>query len=133
MEAAHFIGMALLFGVVLFVSLRVLGVAKIIPFQAVHRLLPLGVLGLVVNIVTGMAFLIADSQRYTAIPAFYWKLALITIGGVSALYFTMFNQPWSLKAGDNAAPIAKVMAAATILLWAAVLLLGRMLPYLEGV
>ena len=133
MEAAHFIGMALLFGVVLFVSLRVLGLAKSVPFAALHRLLPLGVLGLVVNIVTGMAFLISDSQRYTAIPAFYWKLALITIGGVAALYFTIFNQPWSLKAGDNATPIAKTMAAATILLWAAVLLLGRMLPYLEGV
>ncbi|MDG2087712.1 MAG: hypothetical protein P8J68_03130 [Arenicellaceae bacterium] len=133
MEATHFIGMALLFGVVLFVALRVLGVAKIIPFQAVHRLLPLGVLGLVVNVVTGMAFLIADSQRYTAIPAFYWKLALITIGGIAALYFTIFSHPWSLKAGDNASPIAKVMAAVTILGWAAVLLLGRMLPYLEGV
>lgn len=132
MEATHFIGMALLFGVVLFVSLRVLGVAKKIPFTALHRLLPLGVLGLLVNIATGMAFLIADSARYTAIPAFYWKLALITIGGVAALYFTIFNQPWSLKAGDNATPVAKVMAASTILLWAVVLLLGRMLPYLEG-
>ena len=132
MEAAHFIGMALLFGVVLVVSLRVLGLVKSIPFTALHRLLPLGILGLVINIATGMGFLIVDSQRYTAIPAFYWKLALITIGGVIALYFTYFNHPWSLKAKDDATPIAKVVAAATIIIWAGVLLLGRMLPYLEG-
>ncbi|MBT5032549.1 MAG: hypothetical protein HOM55_09685 [Proteobacteria bacterium] len=132
MEALHFIGMALLFGVVLVVSLRVLGIAKSIPFAALHRLLPLGVFGLVINIATGMGFLIVDSQRYTAIPAFYWKLALITIGGVVALYFTYFNHPWSLKAKDDATPTAKVVAAASILIWAGVLLLGRMLPYLEG-
>ena len=132
MEALHFIGMALLFGVVLVVSLRVLGLVKSIPFTALHRLLPLGVLGLFINIATGMGFLIVDSKRYTAIPAFYWKLALITIGGVIALYFTYFNHPWSLKANDDATQTAKVVAAATIIIWAGVLLLGRMLPYLEG-
>jgi hypothetical protein len=132
MEAAHFLGMAILFGVVLVVSLRVLGYAKKMPLAALHRLLPLGVLGLLVNIVTGMVFFIGDSGRYVAIEAFFWKIALIVIGGASLMFFTMFDRPWSLRADDNAAPIAKVMAAATILLWAGVLLAGRLLPYLEG-
>lgn len=132
METAHFIGMALLFGVVLWVALRVLGFAKDVPFAALHRLLPLGVLGLLINIGTGMAFLITDPGRYTAIDAFYWKMALISMGGVAILYFTIFDHPWSLKAGDNAAPITKLIAATTILLWAGVLIYGRLLPYLEG-
>lgn len=132
METAHFIGMALLFGVVLWVSLRVLGLAKDVPFADLHRVLPLGVLGLLINITTGMLFLIGDSARYTAIDAFYWKMALISIGGVAILYFTIFSQPWSLKAGDNATPITKVIAATTILLWTGVLVYGRLLPYLEG-
>ena len=39
MEAAHFIGMALLFGVVLVVSLRVLGLVKSIPFTALASII----------------------------------------------------------------------------------------------
>ena len=132
LEAAHFLGMAILFGVVLLVSLRVLGVARSLSFAAVHRLLPLGVLGLLINVVTGMLFFIGDSGRYVEIDAFFWKMALIVIGGVAALYFTMFDRPWSLRGGDNAALATKVMAAGTILLWTGVLLLGRFLPYLEG-
>ena len=79
MEAAHFMGMAVLFGVVLIVTLRTLGVARMIPFTAVHRLLPLGVLGFLINVVTGMLFFIADSGRYTAIAWTRWVLCGTTI------------------------------------------------------
>jgi hypothetical protein len=133
MEAAHFVGMAIIFGVVLVVCLRVLGYGKkLLPVAALHRILPLGVLGLLVNIVTGMVFFIGDSSRYVAIEAFFWKIVLIVIGGVTLMFFTIFHRPWSLGADDDAAPIAKVVAAGTIILWAAVLLCGRLLPYLEG-
>ncbi len=132
LEAAHFIGMALLFGVVLIITLRVLGMAKSVSFEALHRLLPLGALGLLINIITGMAFLITDSGRYTAIDAFFWKMVLIAFGGVAILYFTVFDHPWSLKAGDNASLVAKAMATITLLFWSGVLIFGRLLPYLEG-
>ncbi|WP_428097453.1 hypothetical protein [Candidatus Rariloculus sp.] len=133
MEAAHFMGMAVLFGVVIIITLRTLGVAKMIPFTAVHRLLPLGILGFFVNSVTGMLFFIADSGRYTAMTnSFYPKISLIMIGGVCLLYFTIFNRPWNLKQGDDGPVQAKVVAALTIALWGGVIIYGRLLPYLEG-
>ena len=58
-EALHFIGLWLLFGVVLLVNLRLIGLMKAIPFAAVHRLLPWAALGLGVNAITGMGFVIA--------------------------------------------------------------------------
>lgn len=133
LEAAHFIGMALLFGVVLLVALRALGLAKNLPFSAVHRVLPLGVAGLVTNVVTGFLFFIADSGRYVAmVLGFPQKMALIVIGGIAVLYFTIFENAWSLKSGDDAPVSAKVMAVATILLWTGVIVYGRLLPYVEG-
>jgi len=129
MEAAHFIGMALIFGVVLLVGLRALGVARHLPYSAMHRLLPLGALGLLVNIITGFFFFIADSGRYVAMDGFPPKIIALMIGGVAIIYFTIFDDTWSLKAGEDAPMLSKVMAVVTIGSWAAVLIFGRLLPY----
>jgi hypothetical protein len=64
LEAAHFVGMAVLFGVVVLILARVFGLARGVPFTAFHRLLPLGVFGFMVNVITGMLFFVADSGRY---------------------------------------------------------------------
>lgn len=133
MEAAHFMGMAVLFGVLLLLAARVLGVITSVPFSAFHRLLPLGVLGFSINVVTGMLFFIADSGRYTAMTnSFFPKMALIALGGTAVIYFTIFDRPWALKAGDDAAVSSKVIAAVTVLMWSGVIVYGRLLPYLEG-
>ncbi len=129
MEAAHFIGMALIFGVVLLVSLRSLGVGKNLPYAALHRLLPLGAMGLLVNVVTGFFFFIADSGRYVAMDGFPPKIIALMIGGVAIIYFTIFDEVWALKAGDDATMLSKAMATITILSWAGVLIFGRLLPY----
>lgn len=133
LEALHFMGMALLFGVVVLTVVRIFGIARNVPYSTFHRLLPLGVFGLIINVVTGMLFFVADSGRYTAMTnSFFPKMALIVIGGTAVLYFTIFDRPWGLKSGDEAPALAKVVAAATVLMWTGVLVYGRLLPYLEG-
>jgi hypothetical protein len=133
LEAAHFIGMSMLFGVMLLITLRVLGVGRSVPFKAFHRLLPLGTFGLMINVVSGMLFFVADSGRYSAMTnSFFPKMALLAAGGVAMTYFTIFEKPWSLKPGDDAPISAKVVAVATILMWSGVIIYGRLLPYLNG-
>lgn len=133
LEAAHFMGMAVLFGVVLLVAVRMLGLGRNVPYSAFHRLLPLGTFGFMLNVVTGMMFFVADSGRYTAMTnSFFPKMALIVIGGLAVLYFTLFERPWELKPGDRAPLTAKAVAVAAIVLWAGVIVYGRLLPYLEG-
>jgi uncharacterized membrane protein len=129
-ETVHFIGLSLLFGVVLLVDLRMLGFLKGIPFSTLHRLLPWGVLGFGVNVVTGILFFIgAPPDFYVNNPVFIWKLALILVAGANALYFTVFDQPWTLRAGDTPPVAAKVAAASGILLWVGVIFCGQMLPF----
>jgi len=130
-ETAHFIGLCLLFGVVLTVDLRMLGFMKGIPFSTLHRLLPWGVLGFGVNVVTGMLFFVgAPPTFYITNGVFLWKLALILVAGANALYFTVFDQTWTLEAGDTAPMAAKVAAASGIFLWVCVIFCGQMLPFL---
>ncbi|MCU1336077.1 MAG: hypothetical protein JWO19_1658 [Bryobacterales bacterium] len=129
-ETAHFIGLCLLFGVVLLVDLRMLGFLKGIPFSTLHRLLPWGVLGFGVNVVTGILFFIgAPPDFYVNNPVFIWKLALILVAGANALYFTVFEQAWTLGANDTPPVAAKVAAASGILMWVGVIFCGQMLPF----
>jgi hypothetical protein len=133
METVHFLGMALLFGAVLLTAVRVLGVARAVPYAAFHRLLPLGVFGFVLNVITGIGFFLVDSGRYSALTyGFFPKMALIVVGGVAALYFTIFERLWELGAGDDAPIAAKAVAVVTVLIWSAVIAYGRLLPYLDA-
>ncbi|HYV62855.1 MAG TPA: hypothetical protein VE958_09280 [Bryobacteraceae bacterium] len=129
-ETVHFIGLCLLFGVVLLVDLRMLGFMKGIPYSTLHRLLPWGVLGFGVNVVTGILFFIgAPPDFYVDNPVFIWKLALILVAGANALYFTVVEQAWTLEAGETPPVAAKVAAASGILLWVGVIFCGQMLPF----
>ncbi|MBZ5634073.1 MAG: DUF2214 family protein [Acidobacteriia bacterium] len=129
-ETVHFIGLCLLFGVVLLVDLRMLGFMKGIPYSTLHKLLPWGVLGFGVNVVTGILFFIgAPPDFYVNNPVFIWKLALILVAGANALYFTVFEHAWTVGAGDAPPLAARVAAASGIVLWTGVIFCGQMLPF----
>jgi uncharacterized membrane protein len=129
-ETLHFIGLCLLFGITALVDLRMLGLLKGVPFQALHRLLPWGVLGFGVNLVTGMLFFVADPGQYTNSAPFQWKIILILLAALNLLYFTIFDAPWSLDPGDEAPAAAKLVAASALFLVIGVMFCGRMLPFL---
>ena len=129
-ETLHFIGLCLLFGVAALLDLRVLGMMKSVPFPALHRLLPWGILGFGVNLVTGILFFVANPEQYTENVAFHWKIVLIVLAGINVIYFTIFDAPWALQPGDDAPLTAKVAAATALFLVFGVMYFGRMLPFL---
>ena len=129
-ETVHFIGMCLLIGVLLAVNLRILGMIKRVPFPALHRLLPLAILGFGLNAASGMLFFVAAPDQYTQNPSFFWKLAFILVGGVQVFYLTVFDKTWVLGPGDDAAVTPKIVAASGLFLWFGVVFWGTMLPFL---
>jgi len=131
-ETIHFIGLALSFGIVLVLNLRILGVMKSVAFADLHRLMPWGLIGVAVNLVSGMLFFIAIPEQYDTNIAFQWKMLLLVLTGVNLLYFTSAENPWTTGAGVDASIGAKAFAASTIALWAGVVFFGRMLPYIGG-
>ncbi len=129
-EVFHFVGLCLLFGIVLFVNLRMLGFVKGAASADVKRLLPWAMVGLGINVVTGMLFFVAVPDQYTQNTTFVWKIGLMLVAGVTLLYQTMWDQVGK-GATDDREPISgKIVAAASICLWIGVIFLGRFLPFL---
>lgn len=127
LETLHFVGLSLLMGVLLLVNLRMLGFAKQLSLGAVDRLLPWAILGLGINIVTGMLFTMGAD--YTKNNAFYWKLVFVVVGGANLLYF-FFDRGWAAEPGTDVPLTSKVAAVSALFLWFGVMYWGSMLPFI---
>jgi hypothetical protein len=126
-EILHFLGLCLLFGSLLVVDLRVLGLGGA-PLDAVLRFSRFAMIGLGINVVTGVAFVCSDPENYWSNPAFRWKLLLLLIGALNAVGFEVLRRQ-DLLASGGARLAAKGMAAASLTCWLLVIALGRLLPY----
>ncbi len=131
-ETLHFIGMALLLGVIGVIDLRMLGVMKRVPFAPLHRLLPWGIAGFLINLMTGIVFFAGDPYQYKDNIAFLFKMLFIVLAGINVLLFYLipFRQVEAMGPGDDAPMSAKVIAATSIFLWFGVMFWGRMLPFI---
>ena len=134
-EAVHFLGLALCFGVLIAVNLRILGVMNRIPFAEVHRLLPWGMLGFGVNLITGMFFFVGQPGQYAENAPFYWKVVFLMVAGANFLYLTVFGKAWRRETGASddrfdASLADKAMAILSMASWLGVMYAGRMLPFL---
>lgn len=140
-ETFHFIGLALLVGIVGMFDLRILGMAKRVPVGALAELLPWAVLGFVIAVVTGLGFVtglkanLYDADPYNVLMTdVYLQLKLIFIGlaGLNLLFFYasgMQRVVYALGPGQEAPGLAKFIAAASLTLWIGVVWMGRMVPW----
>ncbi|HEY6508242.1 MAG TPA: DUF6644 family protein [Vicinamibacterales bacterium] len=132
LEALHFVGLAVLFGVVVVVNARLLGLMPGVSYAAVHRLIPWAALALGVNAVSGMLFMIATPQQYADNISFHAKLVLLILAGANLLYLTESEEPFRVGPNQRVPAMAKTMAVSAILLWIGVMYFGRMLPFIGG-
>jgi hypothetical protein len=127
LEVIHYVGMAMLFGVALIFLFRMLGIIKGISFRALHRLMPAGIIGFVINVITGMIFFAAAPQLYVGHNGFRIKVVGILLTTLPILYFTMFDAPWKLGANDHPPVTMKIAAIAMFALTVVVMFYGRFL------
>src|SRR6187397_2816817 len=122
--AAHTIGLGLLVGLSAAFDLRLLGVAPGIPPRAFLRFLPVMWFGLWLNVLTGLALLLAYPTKALTNPVFYLKLALIAAALIilrPLLRHTRAGVPVAASRTTN------ILAALSLLTWAAVITAGRLL------
>lgn len=129
-ETLHFLGMSLMFGVLLIVNLRLVGWLRGMSFASVHRLLPFGLMGFGINFITGMFFFIAASEQYTQNVAFHYKVVLLMLAGVNYLVLTVYDEAWALPASAEAPLSGKLLGASALVLSIGVMYFGRMLPFI---
>jgi hypothetical protein len=131
LEMIHYVGMAFLFGVSTVYLFRMLGIMKGISFPALHRLLPIAIIGFVLNTITGMIFFAASPQLYLGKDGFHIKIVGMLLATVPILYFTMFDQPWKVQADGDVPATVKLAAVATFVLVVMVMIYGRFLPWVN--
>lgn len=131
LESFHFGGMAVLVGVVGLFDLRLLGFARGVPVLALHRLIPLGVAGFVVNLLTGYCFLTAMPYQYVFNSAFHFKVVFLGIAGLNVLVFYS-STFWRLAKLDSTEPpplAARLAGAVSLCAWIGVMAAGRLLTF----
>jgi hypothetical protein len=134
-ESLHFIGLCLLLGAIGVFDLRLLGVAKRIPIIALHKLIPWGIGGFAVNVITGSMFLMTEPDQYVYNPSFQFKLLFIACAGLNALMFYLipYRRIGRLPPGAPAPQAARVVAAVSLTMWLAVIVCGRMITFYRPV
>jgi hypothetical protein len=135
-ETLHFMGMVMLIGTVGLFDLRMLGLAKGLPGAPFNYLIPWGLAGFAVNLVTGVMFIAGNTfavVEYGQNPSFKWKLAFMALAAANAGLFYVSGvarRVEAMQAGESAPAAAKVIATAGLTLWIGVICFGRLLPYL---
>ena len=131
-ETIHIVGLATIFGSVLIVDLRLLGLSRGVSAARLARhALPWTAGAFAVVMLTGLLMFTAHATDFLGNRVFALKMGLILAAGVNAavLHTGAFR---TVAAWDTGAlPPAPVRAAAavSIVLWIAVIACGRLLAY----
>ena len=126
-NAAHIIGIALLFGSIVPLDLCLVGWRRDQSIDRLARILvPVAVAGLLLAIPTGLFLFATDARAYAAAPMFQAKMLLIAIAIANALALRRID--WRAPRPSSRVALA---GASSILLWLGAILLGRLLGYIE--
>ena len=106
LESLHFIGMSVLIGTIGLFDLRLLGFARGVPYAALHRLIPLGIAGYTLNLLTGICFLSGTPDQYLFNLAFRSKVTFMLVAGLNVVFFyTRVFRRLETLAPDSAAAV----------------------------
>ena len=130
-EIVHFTGLCLLMMSVGMFDLRLLGVARGIPVSALHRLIPFGVAGWVMCVITGFMFFMSAPGQYLYNPAFQTKMMLMAVAGANMVLFYMTTAAALKTTGPEDLPLTRARLAAWVSLscWLGVITCGRLITF----
>ena len=123
----HTVGLAFFVGTNVAWDVRVLGFSLGIPLEALRRYFLVMWAGFWINAFSGVLLLLAYPTKALTNPLFYAKLALIAFGVVLA--FRIRREVSGLAARADAPPMARMLAAVSLVCWIAVIFAGRLLAY----
>lgn len=125
----HAMGLAVVVGVGVAVSLRLLGFASGIPLGSVLRLFPLMWIGFTVNALSGLALLAASASSLLANTVFLVKLALVAVAVVN---MELLRGRVAADASSGVSLLSgqtRALAVSALVMWAAVTITGRLTAY----
>jgi hypothetical protein len=134
-EAAHVLAAVMVLGTVLIVDLRLLGLTDLgrAATRVSRETLPLTWAAFGLAVITGSLMFATSAHTYFANAAFQWKALALFAAGLNMALFQLLTAR-GLAAWDRGAPPRAARAAGliSVLLWAAVVLLGRWIGFTKG-
>lgn len=128
-ECAHVVALALFFGTLAVVDLRLVGLAsRHMRFTQVHdQVLPVSWFAFVVAAITGILMFMANATGYIHNTPLMTKFVLLAFAGVNMAYF-QFVTLRGVAAWDSGEPpaAAKVAGYLSLALWVAIITCGRL-------
>lgn len=130
-EILHFTGLCMLMVSVGMFDLRLLGVARGVPIQALHRLIPIGIAGFVLCVITGVCFFLTAPGQYLYNPAFQTKMSFMALAGVNMALFYATTEPSLRPLGPDDMPAAqaRLVAFVSLACWFTVITCGRVITF----
>lgn len=134
LNLAHIIGIGSLFGAVLLLDLKLLGLWPSIPAATLVRpTVPVAAFGFVLAVMSGIMMLSFNATEYHGNPFFYIKLPVIVLGLVNVAVINRLAAWKRAAAGLPSEPGDKTILAffggLSLLIWLTVISCGRMIGY----
>lgn len=134
-NAFHVISIAIVFGTILIVDLRLLGFqAQRSVMRLHHDLVRWTWMAFGIAAVTGVLLLMVNAVTYYRNTAFWLKMGAIVLAGINMLvfeYVTAKSMP-SWDKGVTPPAAARTAAALSLILWLAVIVFGRWIGFTKG-
>jgi hypothetical protein len=127
-SALHVVGIALLFGPIALVDLRLAGALRVLDVAALTLLRRAAKVGAALAVLTGLLLTSARPDEYVANPTFVAKLVVVALALVHALAVEVAVRRVGLPALLNHAA-ARASGIASLALWLAAIGLGRWIAF----
>jgi len=132
-ESAHVLSICFFIGILLFVDLRLMGVAftKLPISEMNKKVLPWSLFGFGLMTLTGFLLFYAIPVRSYQNIFFRFKVILILVAGLNAFLFhrQMKLEGMNWDEGKSIPKSVHLKAAASLVLWSGVIISGRMIAY----
>ncbi|KZL20644.1 hypothetical protein PsAD2_01130 [Pseudovibrio axinellae] len=132
-NTGHILGLAMLFGSIVSLDLRMIGMWRSIPLYDMARpLTRIALFGALIAITTGVFLLSVKARIYVSSPIFWAKSGFLMIALLNALLLR-FNKPWRyLSQVDSRGTIPRFKSAGLVSLmsWTGMLICGRFFGYI---
>ena len=128
----HAFGNAAVIGLSFIIALRIFGFFRTIPLTSLSRLFPVIWISIVVQVLSGSSLWMTKPDKYVSAGMFDAKFTFVVFGCIVTAYFQsiLAKEAPAWQASGKVPPHGAAWAAATALLWAAVLTTGRLTAYL---
>ena len=131
LRSAHVVGLAILYGSIFALDLRLLGLFREVPAQPLARTLPfVATGGLALAILSGLVLFSIAPQDYLDEPVFLTKMGFVGLGLVHTVAIN-FMPEWKalMRDGSGMGPRLRAAAILSLALWTSAIVCGRLIAF----